>query len=291
MQKISLKIDTRFIGFNIKDIYQYFHLGKEKIKKIKAYKNGNTLKDEALNLGDIISFEYEDKCDFIPYDKPLNIIYEDENFLIINKEKATLIHPDTKDNNQTLCNMVANYYLKKGLNISVKYAHRIDTDTTGIIIFTKDILTTSYMNYYISTHDVIREYLLICSGKFEKLNGVFDYPIAEDRHIANKKRVSFKTGKKAITNYNVIKVLKHNLNLCSARLENGRTHQIRLHFSYSGHPLIGDKLYNGNLNLMDRQALHSYRVKFLHPFSGSIVEFEAPIPSDMQKVINKYKTL
>jgi 23S rRNA pseudouridine1911/1915/1917 synthase len=289
MAKVKLVIDSRFNNKSILEVLNYYHLGKEKIKKVKFFLNGNSVdKNKVLMLKDVLELEYEDEIDFLPEDKKLNILYEDDNLLIVNKPINMLVHPDSKDKLGTLVNIVSNYYHKTNQNISVKYLHRIDMDTTGIVVFAKDILTASKLGVEIKEHTFTRRYLCIASGKFIEDSGIYNYPIAENRYIANKKRVS-PTGKEAITHYKIIKRLRKNLNLCLVELKTGRTHQIRVHFSYKGHPLVGDALYNGNTNLLKRQALHSYEVDFIHPIKNERVYVKCELPLDMRKIVEEYK--
>lgn len=289
MAKVKLVIDSRFNNKSILEVLNYFHLGKEKIKKVKFFLNGNSVdKNKVLMLKDVLELEYEDEIDFLPEDKKLNILYEDDNLLIVNKPINMLVHPDSKEKLGTLVNIVSNYYYKTNQNISVKYLHRIDMDTTGIVVFAKDILTASKLGVEIKDHTFTRRYLCIASGKFIEDSGIYNYPIAENRYIANKKRVST-TGKEAITHYKIIKRLRKNLNLCLVELKTGRTHQIRVHFSYKGHPLVGDALYNGNTNLLKRQALHSYEVDFIHPIKNERVYVKCELPLDMRKIVEEYK--
>lgn len=289
MANLTLKITEKFNNLKVIDLFNYFHLGKEKCKSIKIFINDVlSNKNNILHAEDILFLEYEEEIDFIPLDKKLDILYEDEHLLIVNKPAGMLVHPDSKEKNGTLVNLVSNYYHKTNQNISIKYLHRIDVDTTGIVVFGKDILTTSYLMNEISNHTFIRNYLCICSGNFAKEEGTIDFQIAEHRYISNKKRVS-PTGKPAITHYKIVKKLKKNLNLCLVRLETGRTHQIRVHFSYIGNPLIGDKLYNGNTNLLSRQALHSYEVDFMHPITNEHIHLICDMPKDMKEIVDKYK--
>ena len=288
MANLLLRINEEFNNCKVEDLFSFFHLGKEKSKGVNVFINGlprnrNTL----LNTNDLLDLAYHDEIDFLPLDSKLDILYEDEHLLIVNKPAGILVHPDSKDKNGTLVNMVSNYYHQTNQNISVKYLHRIDIDTSGIVVFGKDILTTSYLMNEISNHSFTRKYLCICSGHFDEMEGTYNYPIAENRYIANKKRVS-PTGKTAITHYKVIEKLKKNLNLCLVQLETGRTHQIRVHFSYKGHPLVGDSLYNGNTNLLNRQALHYYEVDFIHPITKNHIHIKCDIPNDMKMLINKY---
>ena len=289
MAKVKLVIDSRFNNKSILEVLNYYHLGKEKIKKVKFFLNGNSVdKSKVLILNDVLELEYEDEIDFLPEDKKLNILYEDDNLLIVNKPINMLVHPDSKEKLGTLVNIVSNYYHKTNQKISVKYLHRIDMDTTGIVVFAKDILTASKLGVEIKDHTFTRRYLCIASGKFIEDSGIYNYPIAENRYIANKKRVS-PTGKEAITHYKIIKRLRKNLNLCLVELKTGRTHQIRVHFSYKGHPLVGDALYNGNTNLLKRQALHSYEVDFIHPIKNERVYVKCELPLDMRKIVEEYK--
>lgn len=289
MASITLNINEDFNNKSVSELFSLFHLGKEKAKKVTIYINDKLVnKNAILNFNDVLRLEYEDSIDFPKYDKKLDVLYEDEHLLIVNKPIDLLVHPDNLDNDKTLVNIVSNYYHKTNQNISVKYLHRIDKDTSGIVVFAKDILTGAKLSDEISNHTFIRRYMCICSGLFKENSGTYNYPIAENRHIANKKRVS-PTGKEAITNFKVVERMKKNLNLCLVQLETGRTHQIRVHFSYTGHPLVGDELYNGNTNLLKRQALHSYEVDFIHPITNKRIHVVCPLPFDMQQIVNKYK--
>ena len=287
MASVKVVIDKRFDGKSILQLLGYFHLGKEKIKKVNFILNGiNVKKEEILKINDILLIEYQDEIDFIPEDKKLDILYEDDNILIVDKPIGLLVHPDSKDKVGTLVNRVSNYYHKTNQNISIRYLHRIDMDTSGIVVFAKDILTASKLGLEILNHTLTRRYICIASGKFDEDSGVYNYPIAENRYIANKKRVS-PTGKEAITFYQVIKRLRKKLNVCLVELKTGRTHQIRVHFSHAGHPLVGDQLYNGNTNILKRQALHSYEVDFIHPIKNERVYVKCDIPFDMKKIIKE----
>lgn len=286
---MKIIIDDRFADWQVKAFLASFHLGKEKIKNLNILVNGlKASLETTLKRNDEVELIYEDTLDFLPLEGHLDVLYEDDNLLIVNKGPHMLVHPDDKNKNGTLANLVAYYYMQKKEIHAVRYLHRIDYDTTGIVIFCKDILTASSLAFLNEHFAITKKYLCIASGKFLNDDGIFDYPIAEDRHIANKKRVS-KTGKEAITYYHVLERLNKNLNLCEATLKTGRTHQIRLHFSYSGHPLVGDKLYNGNPHLLNRQALHAYEVSFVSPVSNKIINIQAPIPADLKKLYNKYK--
>ena len=209
MANVKVVIDSRFDNLTILELLNYYHLGKEKIKKVKFYLNDNLVdKYKELKLNDVLVLEYDDQIDFLPDNKKLKILYEDENLLIVDKPIGMLVHPDSKDKRATLVNIVSNYYHITNQNISVKYLHRIDMDTSGIVVFAKDILTASIIGEEIKNHTFIRRYLCIASGRFDSDSGIYNYPIAENRYIANKKRVS-PTGKEAITHFKVLERYKN----------------------------------------------------------------------------------
>lgn len=272
-----------------KTVYEFlssFHLGKEKIKLYS--KPGHILvngrqeeinyllkKDDKLELKDDLTL------DIIPLNKKLNIIYEDDYLLIVNKPRNILIHSDGNLNNSnTLSNVVANYYKNKGLDIPVRYIHRLDKDTTGIVIFAKDPLTEAYLDDLIDKRILHRDYLAFVEGSLEK-DIVINKPIGRDRHVNNKYRIS-NTGKEAVTTVKVVKKYKK-YTLVRLSLKTGRTHQIRVHMASISHPLCGDTLYGGSLKYIDRPALHSYYVKFNDIF-GREIEITQKLPFDMEQM-------
>ena len=276
-----------FKNSTIREFLIGFHLAKSKIYNLflekKVLINNNIASDKDLVIsGDIISIIQDEEIDYFPLNKKIDIIYEDDYLLIINKPKNIIIHDD-KNNTNSLSNMVANYYKEKGYNINVRFCHRLDYDTTGLIIYAKDILMHSYINYIISTHELNRYYYALVSGKFTTKEGTINLPIGDDRHNSKKKRVS-KTGVEAITNYKVIKQYK-DYSLVSLLLETGRTHQIRVHMAYMNHPLLGDLLYGGCDKYIDRVALHSYRVYFYHLALNKNINIEIDISDDMRRLL------
>lgn len=266
---------------NARDYLLSFYYSKSKIYKLfleKKISVNNEIINERKELksNDILSIDYDEDIDYIPSDLNIDILYEDDYFLMINKPKNIIIHDDSN----SLCNAVANYYKKNNISLNVRFAHRLDYDTTGLIIFVKCPLCLSYLNHFIETHEIRREYIAIINGKLNNKKGTIDLPIGEDRHINNKMRVS-KTGKRAVTHYEVIEE-NNNYSKIKVLLETGRTHQIRCHFSHIGHPLIGDTLYGDKSNLSDRYLLHSYRIKFIHPITNKEIEVVAKEPEDFK---------
>ena len=279
-------------GKTVFDYLSSFNLGKE---KIKYYRLNNSIfingekkpTDTKLVKGDILVLENKlDKLDVLPLAKKISILYEDEYLLIINKPTNIVVHSDGAENiNNTLVNAVAYYYKNKGLDIPVRYVHRLDKDTTGIIIFAKDPLTESYLSSKIEERLLHRDYLALVSGSIKK-DLVINKPIGRDRHINGKYRIS-ETGKEAITLVSVQKDYKK-FSLVRLSLKTGRTHQIRVHLSSIGHPILGDTLYGGSDNLIKRQALHSYYVTF-KDIRGRDIEVYAKLPYDMERIVKLEK--
>ncbi len=273
-------------GKTINEFLSSFHLGKEKIKLYLSPNhilvNGKEVtKDYLLKKDDQLELIDNLTLDLKPLNKKLNVIYEDNYLLIVNKPRNILIHSDGNQNiDNTLSNVVANYYKNKGLDIPVRYIHRLDKDTTGIVIFAKDPITEAYLDDLIDKRILHRDYLAFVEGSLDK-DIVINKPIGRDRHINNKYRIS-DTGKEAITIVKVVKNYKK-YTLVRLSLKTGRTHQIRVHMASISHPLCGDTLYGGSLKYIDRPALHSYYVKFNDIFAREI-EITQKLPFDMENM-------
>ena len=275
----------------VSEYLKSFYLSKSKIYKLFTedsilVNNEIINKDCCLSKNDTLSIILNENIDYIPEDKKIDILYEDDYLLIINKPKSIIIHNDSKDKLGSLCNVVANYYLKKNLDLNVRFAHRLDIDTTGIIIFCKDILSLAYMNHIIESHELNRYYYALVSNKINNKSGVINLPIGEDRHHKSRRRVS-KTGQNAITYYKVLLENK-DYSLVEVLLKTGRTHQIRVHFSHIGNPLLGDSLYGGSKKYIDRCALHSQRVEFIHPVYKTKISLKCELPLDMKRLIGDF---
>ncbi len=284
------KVNEKFNNKTITDFLIFYHLAsskRENLFKDKSIKINNIVSKNTsiIKTDDIIEITYQEEIDFLILKQDIDIIYEDEYFLIINKPLNIIVHPDSKEKNGTLTNMVAYYFEKNNINSNIRYVHRLDEETTGIIMFTKDALTQSYMNHLFSLHEVKRIYLALCGGIFTLKEGTINAKIGEDRHHNKRRRIS-KTGQDAITNYEVIKEFK-NYSLVKLSLETGRTHQIRVHMQSIGHSLLGDELYSGNMKEIKRVALHSAEIVFYHPYNFKIIHLESKLPFDMQKLVNK----
>ena len=291
-EQLVFMIEKEQANQTIREFLQNYHLSRKKIHELymdkKVTLNGEgTNFNEQLQVGDQLSipvFEAEE-IDFHPQKMKLDIVYEDDHLLIINKPAGLMVHPDQKNGRNTLVNGVAHYYQEKGISHRVRYIHRLDTDTSGGIIFAKHYLAHSLMDYWLSEKKIRRWYLALVMGRLKTKKGKIDAPIGKDRHHSARRRVA-KNGDQAITFYQLKKQFK-NYALVELELKTGRTHQIRVHMSHLGHPLLGDVLYGGvaKVGPLKRQALHSSRIEMTHPITKEPLEITVPLPTDMQKLI------
>lgn len=220
-----------------------------------------------------------------PIPLPLEILYEDDDILVLNKPADMPIHPSLNNYENTLANAVAWYFANQDLPYTFRCITRLDRDTTGVTLLAKHMLSAAILSVAMQKHEIQKEYLAICQGEVPKM-GTITAPIARAKDSAIERCVNFETGDPAITHYECLTSQNH-LSLVRLNLETGRTHQIRVHMAYLGHPLIGDFLYNPNDDTMPRQALHCHSLRFTHPITGEAMHLTAPLPDDMQQVISQ----
>ena len=221
----------------------------------------------------------------LPVSLPLEIIFEDEDILILNKPSGMPIHPSQNNYDNTLANAVAYYYESKNIPFIFRCTNRLDRDTTGLTVLAKNMVSANLLSEMVRNRTMHREYLAIVDGIIPDSQGTVTAPIARAADSTIERCVNFEHGESAITHYQKLETSENNTLLLLA-LDTGRTHQIRVHMKYLGHPLIGDFLYNPDTRRISRQALHSYRISFLHPITGTALSFTAPLPSDMREAMN-----
>ena len=257
------------------------------IKKNMVFLNGNICDTRNnINIGDklIIDLNYkEDNSNIIPKEMNLDIIYEDNWLLVINKPAGITIHPSILHFDNSLSNGVRFYFDKIGLKKKIRPINRLDKDTSGLIIFAKCEYIQECLSLQMKEGIFEKEYLCLVSGTFNQKAGTINLPIARKEGSIMERCIDEK-GKQAITHYKVLKEFE-NYSLVQCTLETGRTHQIRLHMSSIGHPLLGDTLYGTSSPLISRQALHSYKIKFIHPITKKELELTAKIPQDIKNCI------
>lgn len=262
-------------------------------KNKKIFLNGiNTYIDKNIKDGDeisiIIDFE-EDNSNIVPAKMDLSILYEDEALLIIDKPAGIPVHPSILHYDNSLSNGIKYYFDNIKLNKKIRPVNRLDRNTSGIVIFAKNEYVHDALSKQMQNDIFLKEYITICNGLFEEKTGIIDAPIARKENSIIERCVN-PTGAPAITHYKVLKEFEIDGKIFSElliSLETGRTHQIRVHMAYLGHPIIGDSLYGSESILINRQALHAYRVEFIHPISRQKIIITSNIPKDMSDIIKK----
>ena len=269
---------------------KYPELSRSRIQQLIADKqiliNGKNIKASfKLAGGEEVDLTLPDPepCDIKAVDIPLDILYEDDDVLIINKPKNMVVHPSSGHTEDTLVNGILFHCHDNlsGINGIMRpgIVHRIDKNTTGSLIICKNDHAHQFLADKLKVHDITRVYRGIVIGHLKEESGTVSLPIGRDKKD-RKKMAVVKEGKNAITNYTVLEELKDKYSYIECRLETGRTHQIRVHMAYIGHPLLGDAVYgheDKKFNLTG-QTLHAKTLGFIHPTTGKYVEFEAKEP-------------
>jgi 23S rRNA pseudouridine1911/1915/1917 synthase len=237
---------------------------------------------------------------------PVDIIYEDEDLLLLNKPAGMPVHPSHGHYRDTLANYLQYYLAQQGNYIPVRAVGRLDKETSGLVVFGKNQVTAARLGSQQMFKNSVRkpinlehsslrkgsiekEYLALVHGHLNEKEGCIDLPIARAADELNKMEVS-PQGKPARTHYRVMEEYPAS-SLVSLRLDTGRTHQIRIHMSYIGHPLLGDQIYGRETHAeLARAALHCYRVTIIHPYTEAYLRFEAPLPVDMQTIVSGYSS-
>lgn len=263
--------------------------------------------NQILHTGDLLEISMiEDSSSekIPPVQLPLDIVYEDEDIMVINKPAGMPIHPSMANYDNTVANALAWYFKEQNKAFVFRCINRLDRDTSGLTLIAKHALSAGILSakvqqkaQYASAQEAFepsatsakkvigikREYLAIAKGYVTPPYGTINAPIARKPGSILERTVDYENGDQAITHYKVLET-GNNHSLVALVLETGRTHQIRVHMKHLGFPLIGDYLYNTDTELIDRQALHSYRLQFPHPITGQQLEFTTPLPPDMKNI-------
>lgn len=290
---INKRIDV-FLAKNLESFSRSYI--QDLIKKGKATIGGKSIKaNYRLRNGDnvVLNIPKPEPLEILPENIPLDILYEDNDVILINKPKGMVVHPAAGHYSGTLVNALL-YHCKDNLSgingvLRPGIVHRIDMDTTGVIIACKNDKAHQNIAKQLAEHSIARRYVAIVNGNLKEDEGVVDAPIARAKNDRKKMAVD-KDGKTAVTHYKVLERLK-NYTYIECVLETGRTHQIRVHMSYINHPLLGDEIYSGKKESMklQGQCLHAMVLGFIHPTTNEYMEFEAPIPEYFNEILKKIK--
>ena len=236
--------------------------------------------DAPVTPGDRVRVVLEERTEgFEPEPLPLSILYEDEDILVVNKPADMPVHPSLGNYTNTLANGVAAYLETKGESCPFRCINRLDRDTSGALILAKNALSAAILSVQMRNRQISRTYLAVVEG-IPRQSGTISAPISRAADSVIERRIDFENGESAITHYQLLEV-KNNHSLLEIHLETGRTHQIRVHMGYIGHPLPADYLYNPVYDTFKRQPLHSLQLKFCHPITGTPMCLMAPVPEDM----------
>ncbi|MBC2456616.1 RluA family pseudouridine synthase [Clostridium beijerinckii] len=278
--KVELGLSTRLI--------RSASLGK------RIFVNDEVVKmNRVLNEGEIIKIDLakDESQDIAPEKIDIDIVYEDEDILVVNKKPFMVVHPTKSYQSGTLANGVINYFMESGQNCIVRLVSRLDMNTSGLIIIAKNQFSHGMLSKEMSENKVEKKYLALVHGIMKEKQGTIDLPIYKPEGIENGiRRVIDERGQRSITHYKVVEEYNES-SLVECKLETGRTHQIRVHLSHLGHPIYGDTLYGDGdeEDLIKRQALHAFGLDFKSPRSGEILSLRAELPDDMKELISKLK--
>ena len=280
-QIIEYKVsDSKTILQILKEDLSFSNRLISKIKNDVLLNDKNAKTYDTARVGDVVKVDigFEETSDnIVPNnDIELKILYEDEWMLIVDKPPFMPVHPSINHYEDSLSNGVKAYFLKNGINKKIRPVNRLDKNTTGIVIFAK----SEYIQENLTDYE--KYYLAIVDGQTDE-SGTIDKPIARKLPSIIERTVR-DDGDQAITRYKTLE-FKNNMSLVECKLETGRTHQIRVHMASIGHSIIGDDLYGVSSTLINRQALHAYKIKFTHPVSRKEMVIESEIPDDMKNIL------
>lgn len=291
LSKMITKTDN---CFNLKELLKaYFNVSDRLLLKLK--KNGKILVNGLpaninlpVHVGDlveiVIDFE-EDNSNIVPVQMDLDTIYEDEAMLILNKPAGIPVHPSMDHFTDSLSNGVRYYFDSINLKKKIRPVNRLDKNTSGIVIFAKNEYIQECLARQMKEGKFKKEYIALCEGKFVDKNGIISAPIARKENSIIERCVR-EDGDIAITEYEILSYVEaYNYSIVKCNLKTGRTHQIRVHMSYIKHPILGDTLYSTPSPFIARQALHAYKVEFIHPISKNLVTYVAYFSNDMESLI------
>ena len=259
--------------------------------------NGKTVaKSLKLKAGDTVLLEIPDAkpIEAVPQEIPLDIVYEDAHLLVVNKPKGMVVHPAPGNPDGTMVNALLGHCAGRlsGIGGAIRpgIVHRIDKDTSGVLMVAKNDMAHQSLAAQLAEHSITRKYNAVVYNGFTEDEGTVDEPIGRNPQDRKKMAVTQKHSRHAVTHYRVIERMEK-FTLIEAQLETGRTHQIRVHMTYIGHPLLGDMVYGPKKQPihLEGQALHARVLGFIHPRTGEYLEFEAPLPPYFEALLERLR--
>ena len=289
--KYNVNTDNLTINYILKNELKISsRLFSKLVKNNLVTLNGNTCDTRCLtHIGDtiFINLDYdEDNSNIVSTKMDLDIIYEDDSFIILNKPSKMPVHPSMDHFSDSLSNGVKYYFDSIGLKKKIRPVNRLDKNTSGLVVFAKNEYIQECLVKQMKSNLFYKEYIAVCEGSFKETKGIINAPIARKENSIIERCIN-ENGDKAITEYEVLKYNKEkNYSVVKCVLKTGRTHQIRVHMQYIGHPILGDTLYGNPSTLIDRQALHAYCISFIHPLKNEKITYKASIPEDTLQLSN-----
>ncbi|ALS23495.1 RluA family pseudouridine synthase [Paenibacillus naphthalenovorans] len=284
-------------------LQQRMGISRKLLSRLKMTEQGILLNGERryidvkVRAGDRVEarMEVETSDDILPQPIPLDILYEDEELLVLNKEAGRIVHPTHGHYTETLANGVVHYWLEKGERFRFRPVHRLDQETSGVLAVAKNAYVHQQISEQMQTTGLKKEYVALVHGVLALDEGTVDAPIDRDP-LSPHLRIVTDTGYPSVTHYRVERRFR-NATWVRLWLETGRTHQIRVHMKHLGHPLFGDKLYGleeseepSTSVFIGRHALHAAVLGLTHPISRKWMEFHAPLPSDIQQCLDRLES-
>jgi len=247
------------------------------VNNVHAYTNQILQEDDCLTIN---IDERTASLNIEAINIPIDIVYEDDDIMVINKPSGMPVHPSQGNHDNTLANGVAYYFASQGIPYTYRCINRLDRDTTGLLVLAKNMLSAAILSQKMKERQINRTYFALVEG-CPPQRGTVNAPIGRKDDSTIERQINYEKGDNAITHYHRLETV-NNISLVELHLETGRTHQIRVHMKHLGHPLVGDFLYNPTSQLLSRQALHSHQLSFNHPLTNELMTFTCPLPDDFK---------
>ena len=282
-------------NITIKDFLLSNNISSKAISTLKKQVDGILVNGKVqftnykLQPNDILSINLDENNDYeniIATKMDLNILYEDDDIVIVNKSADITVHPSKKYFTNSLVNGLTYYYQNKNMDVKLHCITRLDKETSGCVLFAKNRIAANCLSNMVKQKEISKTYLSLASGKVSKQHFLISAPISRISKGNILRCVDFQTGKEALTECFLLGYYPSNdISLLKCLLHTGRTHQIRVHLQYINHPIVSDSLYNKSCNLLLRQGLHCYNIRFIHPISHQLIDVTSQLPADLKQVL------